>query len=914
MIEIVEAFGFIGQLNDLQISSAHASASNLSAVQGRLAIGELNILRGAVLGSLFAGLAFLAGFAVIKKSSLSFSTALMVGSAALLELFWLNFLQTPSQNLVVLLQGLFGASVIIFLSSTVSITRNHSGFGGLMLAASLVLIGVGVINFLGRADLSGMMLRSLFGVGVFAFVLSVVQSIRGDRGAQMILPGTLLTMTALVVIVRMGAGGLLAHGLFALGILAASLVSITERRKHFDGGLGHQGELDRNPLGTASFGAAALAGGVAAGSGFKPTEAQSAPEGQPFNNQEAVSNRAGSPDTKFSGPSSEAVSKAGPVGGRKPAMSSDRLLEVLDFSGIAVWDWSLDGVYQSDSLCVLLGADCEADFTPEAMRAFISPSHLSIFEEDVLGHGSDDGGFDTTICIHNGHVMRVRGARAIDKNGRLERVVAFFENPMSSPASIASQNQKTASGLQNSIPVNPSFSKTDEDHVAAAYSPAVPVPDFHDDPCDDMDFSKSLGLNDNNSGVDNQKKAQDISTPALALSAENLSVSKASNIASDISEELAIEYHPLIAFGTGEIVGYRADIPSSLVEQPASKVMSKMIEHGAQLLESEHQRNQKAIKNPSTNERKVSSDAFIALRTSWAQLNEDGFFETIHNAIRKYALPYGSLVLEMDGLSAIKDMRSAKATFAQIRQAGARVAFADGNASNKVLGNLHRYDFDYISLSEPVVSKLGKSNNLDRYTRALMTLGRDLGLRILASGVSDQGLVMKLRNYGCHHGDGDALANSAVFQAPVNGQNKDDNLAETHETAPSADLAMNEVSQDAENEEANHNASKVEELDRTLTAKTNSPLRDENGAISLDSWSFDGNKRDTTDTAFSQSTTDKSLNAIPSIRAAFAESVPSFSPGASQANGQSGGLEEMPGDSITERSLPKWRTWGKQMR
>ena len=195
-----------------------------------------------------------------------------------------------------------------------------------------------------------------------------------------------------------------------------------------------------------------------------------------------------------------------------------------------------------------------------------------------------------------------------------------------------------------------------------------------------------------------------------------------------------------------------------------------------------------------------------------------------------------------------------------------------------------------------------------------MTLGRDLGLRVLASGVDDQDLVLKLRNYGCHHGDGDALANSAVFQAPVNGQVKNDNLAQTHETSPSADLAMNEVSQHAENGETNHNAGKVQELNQTLHTKTKSPLRDENGAISLDSWSSDVNESEATNTASPQSNTDKSLNAIPSIRAAFAKSVPSFSPEASQANGQSGGFETMPGESITERSLPKWRTWGKQMR
>jgi len=367
-------------------------------------------------------------------------------------------------------------------------------------------------------------------------------------------------------------------------------------------------------------------------------------------------------------------------GGRKPPMSSERLLEVLDFSGIAVWDWSLDGVYQSPSLCAALGSDCEAEFTPEAMRAFISPSHLSIFEEDVLGHGRNDGGFDTTICIHNGQVMRVRGARAIDSSGRLERVVAFFESPLTNSAlNLAKEKQPAPS----------------QEEVASAYSPAVPVPSFDKESRTEVDSIPG----------DQNPRDED-----------------------DISAKIAIEYRPMVAFASKEIIGYRA-IRSSEGEVStdeggganSSISIKSLIDHGAQLLSRElsaYENSNADSDNP--NQRRVSSDAFIALRTTWEEVRKPDFFDDVHMSIRQNKLPYGALVLEMNGLAGIEDVKSAKTLFSQLRQAGARIAYADNDLSSKVLGNLHRYDFDYISVDQEIVSKIGTQSKIGRSAKSLL--------------------------------------------------------------------------------------------------------------------------------------------------------------------------------------------------
>jgi len=647
MIGIIEAIDVAGQPTGQELLIASA---------------EINMLRGAIVGALIAALAFLAGFAVLRRGALTYSAAFMVGTATALELFWLGFFQAPNFNLIVLLQGVFAASVIIFLSASVRIARNNAALGGIMFAASLVFIGVGIINFLGRADFAATMVRGLAAVGIFAFGLSLVQSLRGDHGARLILPGTMLTMAAVVIFATSGAGGLLGHGLFSLGILAASLIALTDKSatsaqqmpiadiQAFDGAQVQPGTNKTDAALSFSSGASQLSAG-----------------------QKACDISA---------------SKAG----RKPPISSERLLEVLDFSGIGVWDWSLDGVYQSRSLCSMLGSDCEADFTPEAMRAFINPSHLAVFEEEVLGHGTGDGGFDALIRIHNGRLMRLRGARAIDDNGRLERVVSFFE-----PAQDGDEAALKTYGAQS----------------------AAKVPDLHDH--DEVQVRAPVVL-----PISSSRK--DINAH---LQSEGLSVTSTPEELPRSHSNTLIKFSPVMAFVSKEIIGYRVKAPGGEIK--LIRLLDDIIAKSTAFLaeEQEQVRQSSAIK-------RVSSDAYIALKADWNDLNTAGFLESLQSAIQKHGLQYGALVLELNNLSSIRDPRGAKALFSQLRQAGARIAFADSDVDSAVLGNLHRYDFDYIRIDETLVDSLNGGDSNNKNIRTLMTLGRDLGLRVVASGIETE--------------------------------------------------------------------------------------------------------------------------------------------------------------------------------
>lgn len=352
----------------------------------------LEFARGAIAGAILISAAYLAGFAVFRRGSAAVCALLMVVAAGALQAVWLGLVPAPSPLVLVLLQGLFGAAALIFLSSTVRIARENALLGGLMFAAALILVGLGVINLVLAADAAGLMRAALVMVGVFAAVLAVSQA-RRDIGARLLLPGIAVALAAPFAGVLLDGGeaaGAAFNALFSFGIVAASLVSLTEAGGPRLLGLGLH---DEAPAGFEA---------VAAPAAFDPERAM--------------------------------------------RVSENQLARVLDYSGVTVWDWSPDDAHQTEGLSTLLGADSNGLLTPDALPAFIHKDDRQKLESQVLARGKGDGSFDVVLRLLDGRQLRFRGARAVDSAGEIERVVAFIESVSATGRAVKGGAPLTGSG------------------------------------------------------------------------------------------------------------------------------------------------------------------------------------------------------------------------------------------------------------------------------------------------------------------------------------------------------------------------------------------------------------------------------------------------------------------------------------
>ncbi|MEL7201762.1 MAG: EAL domain-containing protein [Pseudomonadota bacterium] len=803
---------------------------------------EISMVRGAIIGALIVGLGFLALQSFLRRGAITYSAAFMVGSAAALEIFWLGFLPVPSSNILVLMQGLFGASVVIFLSTSVRLARHHAGLGGVLFAASLVFVGIGIINFLGRADFASAMVRALVGVSVFAVGFTGYQAVKGDVGARMVFPGAVLVLLATASLVTGIGGPLWGHGLLTLGLIAASMVTLSEKpARQLAEDFGRASPLGAAPMGTPPL-----------ETGFAPrtSSGQKQEQEQQMFTKAAETSPAQTPQAErfFDAPASEEHGMAVPAG-RKPTISGERLVEVLDFSGIGVWDWSLDGVYQSTSLCEMLGADCDADFTPEALRAFVMPSHLGLFEAEVFGHGTGDGGFDTQIILHNGAPMRLRGARAVDSAGRLERVVAFFETPLPMPAgaSDAPVSGEKAS-LTSPMPAQASGVKTASTDPSPTQN-AVSIP---------LEAADEV--------------SQNVAPPFVAFTAA-----------------------PITALGSGERVGFDLHLDAFALGAGTANggldwghrpVVENTLAQAASFLDDQHRAARRAGAKT-----RVASDAFVSLSLPYKEFSGPGRVDEITKAILASGLSYGTLVLAISGLDQVQDMAATKAQLAALRQAGARLAFADGMDGRGALGLVHRFDFDLIAVDKELTARMGEDRACAAHVKTLSTLGRDLGLRVIAYGVDTDHQYAALSDLGCSFAAGQKIADP-IAMAPVAGETVSA-TAIASATPPERDSQTAFAAAPAEEGISLDAVSSLSFPSRAPDTASASPVppADLNPEMAEPGGAPLGT---------SAEGTGEDHMPIKKLEEAFAKTVPAFDPA--------------PLGTPAETALPKWRTWVKNMR
>jgi len=349
------------------------------ASAGIAGLAQAELMRGAVAGAFIVAIAFLAGYAAIRRSGLAVCALLMVAGAGALELTSLGFMSGMPSNITVMFQALFAASAIIFLSASIGAARYNPLLGGVMFTAALIIGGMGLINFFDRIDLAPMMRLALMGVGGFAVALSGYQAFRGDSGARLVLPGVLLAAAG-PLLATFGAAEstvvtFAAHGMFTFGVLAASIIALTEGAP------------------------ARMVEAASEHFGFQATHVHSDPHHHGFGSAAQE---------------------------RSEIVLDSQIARVLDYSGVGIWDWTPDCIDQTDSVPSLLGADSNAPFTPDALRNFIHPDDATRFDSELMA--PVDGPFDVSLKLYDGRIMRLRGARAANEgSGEIERLVAFME-------------------------------------------------------------------------------------------------------------------------------------------------------------------------------------------------------------------------------------------------------------------------------------------------------------------------------------------------------------------------------------------------------------------------------------------------------------------------------------------------------
>jgi diguanylate cyclase (GGDEF)-like protein len=148
------------------------------------------------------------------------------------------------------------------------------------------------------------------------------------------------------------------------------------------------------------------------------------------------------------------------------------------------------------------------------------------------------------------------------------------------------------------------------------------------------------------------------------------------------------------------------------------------------------------------------SDLRMAINLSTVQLHHAELPRVVNNLMQVYRLPPRSLELEVTETGLMEDISTAAQHLLSLRRSGALIAIDDFGTGYSSLSYLKSLPLDKIKIDKSFVQDLLEDEDDATIVRAIIQLGKSLGMQVIAEGVETAEQEAYIIAQGCHEGQG----------------------------------------------------------------------------------------------------------------------------------------------------------------
>ncbi|MBE7183459.1 MAG: EAL domain-containing protein [Methylobacterium mesophilicum] len=139
----------------------------------------------------------------------------------------------------------------------------------------------------------------------------------------------------------------------------------------------------------------------------------------------------------------------------------------------------------------------------------------------------------------------------------------------------------------------------------------------------------------------------------------------------------------------------------------------------------------------------------IAVNLSPMQLADPRLPRTVSQILQETGLPPARLELEITETALLGNDQQALASLGELRRMGVMISLDDFGTGYSSLSYLHRFPIDRIKIDRSFISGVATDPHSATIVRAIAHLGANLGLKITAEGIEDDGQRDFSTLYGC---------------------------------------------------------------------------------------------------------------------------------------------------------------------
>lgn len=142
-------------------------------------------------------------------------------------------------------------------------------------------------------------------------------------------------------------------------------------------------------------------------------------------------------------------------------------------------------------------------------------------------------------------------------------------------------------------------------------------------------------------------------------------------------------------------------------------------------------------------------DVRISVNVSASQFNDPELLHKICRVMKRNNIPPNALELEMTENTVMQDPAAAAEILKKLRALGVRIAIDDFGTGYSSLSYLKRFPLDALKIDQGFVRDLTRDTNDAAIVEASITLGKKLGLEVVAEGVEGKEQFDFLRAHDC---------------------------------------------------------------------------------------------------------------------------------------------------------------------
>lgn len=215
--------------------------------------------------------------------------------------------------------------------------------------------------------------------------------------------------------------------------------------------------------------------------------------------------------------------------------------------------------------------------------------------------------------------------------------------------------------------------------------------------------------------------------------------------------ELSTRFQPIVVAQSGRIVGaellLRWHPPvgevSPAVFIPIAELTGAIVPIGAWVFR------QACIVEANWRARWGLNAPYVSVNVSVRQLNEASLTDDFATTIRETAADPTRIVIEITETALMVDVEKNILILHRLAELGLRVAVDDFGTGYSSLAQLIRMPVDILKIDKAFVDNVDKSPESRAVIRAVIKLGRALGLKLVAEGVENGTQQLELCGYGC---------------------------------------------------------------------------------------------------------------------------------------------------------------------